>query len=515
MGRTNYVIKNIITGITLQIVTILLGFISRKAFIHYIGLEFLGINGLLSNILSMLSLVDLGIGGAIYYSLYEPLAKKDFNQVNAIMKLYSNLYKYIGIIVGILGITLMPLIKYLIRTDISNNYINIVYIVFITDSVLSYFLAYRSNILSADQKNYILNRVSTIFSIVVTLLQILIVIITKNYILFLVVRLVLGLIKNVIIYYVTNNIYPYLKNKDKVMLKSEIKQEIIKNAKAIFIVNIAVYCVFGTDNILLSLFVGVTSVGLYSNYFLLINTVNGLIGQVFQSVKASFGNFLIEKSMKEAYEVFEILYFVSFWILTFCSASLMVLLNPFIELWLGKELLFPMVAVVILILNFYLRGMTNAIEIVRNAAGLYSPYPFFKFWALIEGIVNLILSTILSVPLKMGMLGIFLGTSISTMITVCVLPWNVYKYVFKMPSKVYYIKYCKYIIFTGIVVTFSYYISIIFALNNRLLDFFIKILCSILVPNIMLLILFGNSREFRYLLNKFKLGSIIRRVLHI
>jgi Membrane protein involved in the export of O-antigen and teichoic acid len=512
MKRTNYAIKNIITGFTLQIITILLGFISRKLFIDYIGLEFLGINGLLSNVVSMLSLVELGIGSAIYYSLYKPLAKNDYNEVHAIMNLYSKLYKYIGIIVGILGIILMPFLKYLIKTNISNIYVNIVYIIFIVDSVLSYFLAYRSNILSADQKSYVLNNVSTTFSVSTTLLQIVIVIFTKNYILFLIVKLILGVIKNLIIYYITNNRYSYLNNKDKPLLKPEIKKEIIKNAKALFIVNIAVYCVFGTDNILLSAFVGITTVGLYSNYFLLINTVNGLVGQIFQGIRASFGNFLVEKTIKEAHEIFEVLYFVNFWISTFCSVSLVVLLNPFIELWLGKEMLFPMMAVVILVFNFYSRGMTNAIEVVRNAAGLYSPYPFFKFWALVEGIVNLILSTIFAVPLKMGMLGIFLGTSISTLITVYVLPWNVYKYVFKMSSKVYYLKYFIYTISTGIIVIFTYYISRIFVFNNNLLSFLAKTICCIVLPNIMLLILFGKSKELGYLINKFNIKEIIKKI---
>ncbi|GKX67458.1 lipopolysaccharide biosynthesis protein [Inconstantimicrobium mannanitabidum] len=507
MKRTDYVVKNIATGVIMQVVIILLGFVSRKIFIQYIGIEYLGINGLLTNILSMLSLVDLGIGSAIYYSLYKPLAERNYNQVKAIMNLYSKLYKFIGILVAVLGLMLLPFLKYIMKTDISSTYVNTVYIVFLMDSVLSYFLAYRSNILSADQKGYILNNISTVFTVITTLAQISIVFFTRNYILFLVVKLVLGVIKNIFIYVITNKKYSYLMDKNKPLLKAKTKREIIKNAKALFIVNISTYFVFGTDNILLSTFVGVAAVGLYSNYLLLINTVNTLIGQIFQGIKASFGNFMVQKNLKEANEIFEILYFINFWISTFCAISLFILLNPFIELWLGKGMLFNIITVAILVFNFYFRGMTNAIEVVRNAAGLYNPYPFFKFWSLTEGVLNLILAMIFSGLFKMGMVGIFLATSVSTCITAYVLPWNVYKYVFKMSSRRYYIKHIVYMFSTLVIASITYFISSLVTTDNHLSLFMVKMVACVFVPNSLIVLFFRSSKEFKYLMNKFNVKN--------
>lgn len=509
--RANNSIKNIVTGIFSQIITIVLGFASRKVFISIMGIELLGVNGLLTNILSMLSLVELGIGSAIYYSLYKPLAQKDYGQVHATMSLYSKLYKYIGVAVAIIGLAIMPFLKGVAKTDITISYVNMIYLIFLADSVISYFLAYRRNILSADQKSYEINKLSTVFSVILTLLQIIIIITTKNYLLFLLVKLVLAFTQNVIIYFKTNNMYPYIKGKSIEKLNPEVKKEIIKNAKALFIVNVSVYCVFGTDNILLSAFAGVSVVGLYSNYYLLINTVNGLIGQIFNGIKASFGNFLVEKSIDDTHNLFNVLYFINFWITTFCAVSLVVLLNPFIEIWLGKEMLFPMVVVCIIVFNFYSRSMTNAIETVRNGAGLYSPYPFFKYWALVEGIVNLVISIVLAGPLKLGILGIFLGTSISTFITVYVLPWNVYKYVFKMSSKGYYIKHFIYTGASALLTLLTYLISEIFVGNNSFINFSIKMICCIVIPNIVIALLFKNSEEFKYLCDRFNLKTVLKK----
>lgn len=501
--RTSNSIKNILTGIFLQIITIFLGFFSRKIFINNLGVELLGINGMLTSILSMLSLVELGFGGAIYYSLYKPLAKQDKNQINAIMNLYSKLYKVIGVVVFVLGLSMMPFLSYFVDTTIPISYVNKVYIIFVIDSVLSYFLAYRRNILSADQKSYIINKLSTVFSVSLSLLQVLAIIYTKNYILYLLIKVVLGFTQNLIIYLMTNKEYPYLKEKSREPLDKEIKDEIIKNAKALLVVNIAVYCVFGTDNLLLSMFGGVTIVAIYSNYNMIINAINSLIAQLFSGIKASFGNFLIEKSLEEAHDIFNVLYFINFWISTFCAVSLVTLLNPFIEVWLGKEMLFPITAVFIIVFNFYSRSMTQAIELVRNSAGLYSPYPFFKYWALVEGVLNLVVSILLAKYMNLGMFGVFIGTSISTAISVFVLPWNVYKYVFKMKSNQYYIRYFKYILCSAFFTFITYNIANSILVNNIYILFILKCIICLLIPNLFILLFFGKSKEFIYLSNRF------------
>ena len=513
--RTLNTIKNILTGLLLQIITLLLGFISRSVFIKEIGIDMLGLNGLLTNILSMLGIVELGVGTAIYYSLYKPLSEKNYNQIRAIMNLYSKMYRIMGISVAILGMSMIPLLNGIIEIEATNQYVITVYLIFLLDSVMTYFLSYRRNILSADQKNYVVNKVSSISFVIMSLLQIIVMKVTKNYVLYILVKVIIGIVQNIYIYILTSKKYSYLKLKSTIELDSTIKKDIIKNTKALFLVQIAGYCVFGTDNILLSVFCGITIVGIYSNYTLIINTINGLVMQIFNGIKASFGNFLVEKSMEEAHSIFNILYFINFWITTFCSISLVTLLNPFIEIWIGKEIILSMWSVSIIVFNFYLRGMTQSIDLVRNSAGLYSPYPFFKYWALIEGILNLVVSLILAGPMGMGMYGIFLGTSISTFLNVFVLPWNVYKYVFNMPCKQYYIKYLRYILTSGMLAFITYNVAANLEVKSIFITFIIKCIVCLILPNILILLFFKNTDEFKYLLNKFRIKESFYKKLKI
>lgn len=503
--RTESSIKNIKTGILLQIVTVVFGFIARKVFVSYMGIELLGINGLLSNVISMLSLVELGVGTAIFYSLYKPLAEKDYNQVHAIMNLYEKLYRYIAIAVLTLGVLITPFLKYFVNTNISMSYVKLIYFIFVIDSALSYILTYRRNILLADQKMHIFNRLSVLYSIGCSIAQIGIIIITKNYILYLVIKIVLVLIQNLQIYRITNKRYPYLNETLKEPLKKEIKNDIIKNTKALLVINIAAYFVFGTDNILLSYFLGVSIVGIYSNYSIIVSTIEGLILRIFQGIQASFGNFLLEESLDKAYEIFNVLYFVNFWISTFCSVSLIVLLNPFIEIVFGEDMLFSIVTIFFIVYNFYIKSMTSSVEVVKNGAGLYSPYPFAKYWSIVEGILNLVASIILVKYFKLGALGVFAGTTISRLVTLIIDPFNVHRYIFKTSIKNYFFKYIEYtsifFVITGLVI----FITKVIAFNNLFVEFIFKGICCIIIPNTIILLLFFRSKEFKYLIGKFNI----------
>lgn len=501
---------NILTGIGSQVVLIIFGLISRKIFINILGLEILGINGLLSNIISMLSLAELGIGAAIYYSLYKPLANEDYTQVRAIMDLYAKLYKYIALAVACIGIAIIPFLNLIVKDNINNSYLIGVYLCFLADAVLSYVLAYKKNIISADQKSYIINAIQTCFSIAVSIAQIIILITTHSFILFLLVKIILGVSTNVVFHFIANKMYPYLKNKDKVELNPVIKVEIIKNAKALFISNVAVYCVIGTDNILISIFVNITAVGLYSNYVLIINIIKGLETQIFVGVMSSYGNLLIKESLESSHNVFTIIHFLNFWIASFCSVCLFILLNPFINLWLGGKELLPLFTVAMMIMNFYFQSSKMAIETVRNASGLYSPYPFFKYWSLVEGIVNLILCLVFAGLLEMGMVGILLATTVSTQITLLVLPWNVYKYVFKKSSKPYFKKNFIYLIYMILITTLTLWISSI-TITNGLTGLLIKVIICLALPNLIIIALFYKTREFQYIWNIKKI--IIRKLL--
>lgn len=434
--RVNNSLKNIVSGIILQFVAIGLNIISRKIFLDFMGVEILGVHGVLTNIISMLGLVEMGIGIAISYSLYKPLSENDQDQVKTIIRLYAKFYKYVALTVLVIGLLILPFMGSVIESSYSSSYIRLIFLILLVDTMMSYFLAYRRTLLIADQKASILNKLTILYSIVLTFSQVSIVYLTQNFILFISIKLVFGVGLNLIIYYITNKNYPYLRGASKKPLDPEVKKNIIQNIKALLLANISVYFIFGTDNLLLSIFTNVTTVGLYSNYTMILNAVKGFLSQVFVGTTASFGNLLAsDTTLDDADRIFKIMFFINFWLSTFCSSALLLLINPFIHLWIGSSMLLPGVIVVILVYNFYSDSMRSAVELVKSAAGLYSPYPFFKYWIVVEALVNLCLAIILAGGLNMGMTGIFLATSLSTLLPTYVIPWNVYKYVFKKVPK--------------------------------------------------------------------------------
>ncbi|MCB2296784.1 lipopolysaccharide biosynthesis protein [Clostridium tagluense] len=503
---------NIATGIGSQIILLILGLFSRKIFVNILGLELLGINGLLSNIISMLSLAELGIGGAIYYSLYKPLANDDYSQVRAIMQLYGRLYKYIALAVACIGVGLTPFLHMIIKANVTNYYLISVYMCFLIDAVLSYVLSYKKNIISANQKSYVINTIQTGFSIALSVAQIIIIITTHNFILYLVVKILFGFSSNLVFHIIANKMYPYLKDKSKVKLNNQAKAELVKNAKALFIVMISSYCIAGTDNILIAIFVNITAVGIYSNYILIIGIIKGLVGQIFNGIRASFGNYLLKESLDKAHNMFNILYFLNFWIMSFCCVCLIVLLNPFISIWLGKDSLFPFYLIIIMVANFYMRSTISAIEIVRDGAGMYSPYPFFKYWTLMEGILNLILGVTLAGPFKMGIMGILLATSITMQVGLFILPLSVYKYIFKRSSKTYFKKNFIYLICTVLVTGITLFCCSFVATRSGMLELLEKGIICLVVPNVIIKVLFNKTTEFQYIQDMIK-GFMGKRLL--
>ncbi len=490
--------RNIYSGILLQVLNILLNIITRRFFVITFGIEILGLNGVMINIISMLSLTELGIGIAISQSLYEPLALKNDKQVACIMRLYAKFYHAIGFIILLIGICMLPVLKNIIDINRSEQYVYSVYGLFLLDSVLSYFFSYRQNILVANQEKYILNILFICSYIGQNIMQILAMIFCGEYLIYLLIKLFCNLFQNMIVYIMTNVKYPYLQKKTE-KLDKKYKKNIINNAKALVLANISTYIIFGTDNIILSLISGTVIVGLYSNYSMIITAVKNLISQIFQGITASYGNYLISHCLDDAYILFKNIYFVNFWIATFCSTALMGLISSFISLWIGEEYILSCFIVGVLIWNFYSDMMRSSVELVRNAYGLYSPYPFFKYWIFIEAIINIIFSLLLGYWI--GIIGVFIGTAISAFISCYVMPWNLYKYVFKRSSKQFYKDYMKYQAKSVFIVLIVYYLCNIINIQNIYFEFILKILVVIIVPNFMLFIFSRNSNEFQFLKN--------------
>lgn len=490
--RTKNSIKNIIFGMVGQAISILLSFVSRTVFIYILGTNYLGVNGLFSNILSMLSLAELGVGSAIIYNMYKPLANKDEGKLKSLMQLYSRAYRIIGTIVAIIGISIVPFLDFIIKDKPNISNLTLIYLLFLLNSVTSYFFIYKSSIIIADQKNYIITIKQQVFNLIQVTLQIIVLLLTKSYILYLIIQIICNFMLNLSISKKADEIYPFLKEKNIEGLDKKSQKDILKHVTAMMSHKVGGVVVNGTDNILISSFVGVYWVGIYSNYILITGMINRFLSQIFSAITASVGNLNAKESKEKAYEVYEKLLFLNFWIYGFCSICLGVLVNPFITFWLGKQFLMTNTAVLVITINFYLMGMRQTTITFNSTLGLFWN-DRFKPW--IEAAINIIISIILLN--KFGIIGVFLGTLISTVTTsVWVDPYILYKYGFNKSIALYFIRYIKYILVTAIggIIT---QLCVIMINYNGFIGLLIKGIICLIIPNIIFCIFFFYDKQFK------------------
>ncbi|MEG2896509.1 MAG: oligosaccharide flippase family protein, partial [Niameybacter sp.] len=313
--------------------------------------------------------------------------------------------------------------------------------------------AYKWALINADQKGYVLARNNMIFQIITTVVKIIILKYTKSYVLFLTMELGVFILQNVANTYVVNRRYPYVRNKQTYKIDKETKDNINKNVRAMFLHNIGGYLVYSTDNILISAFVGVSTVGLYSNYTMIINQLAALLGPIIGGIGAGVGNLIATEDNDKVYGVFKTTFLISFWVYSFAGIFLFNLLEPFINWWIGEGYLLDKLTFFVVLINFYLNGMRSVIGTFKSKAGLFVQD---KYAALVEGLINLVLSLILVKYL--GLVGVFIGTTISTL---AVPFWNqariVYKELFKKPVRKFFYKYIVYtlvMLVSGFITTF-------------------------------------------------------------
>jgi len=499
-SRTENSIINSAMSIVTQVLTVVLNFAVKTVFIKMLNDEYLGVNGLFTNIITMLSLADLGIGIAIPYSLYKPLAKKDEHKINVLMNFYKKVYTIIGIAVLLIGLSLTPFLGLIIK-DIPKNvpHLSLIYILFVIHSASSYFFVYKKFLIDSDQKGYITSRIIFTFSTLLSIIQIILLVTTKNYILFLLSSIILVIIQNIYISSKANKLYPFIKNKTDEKLEKEDMEGIKKNVSSLFIYKVGTVIMNGTDNIIISKFIGLIIVGFYSNYVLIINSITTVLNQIFNAITSSIGNLVVTTNKKRSKEVYDNLNFANFWFYALFGVCIIVLINPFINIWIGKKYVMGFSIVFLLVLNFYVLGMQSVTNSFRNAYGLFW---IAKYRPIIMVIINIVISVVL--VQFIGIEGVLIGTLVSRLVTTAWLdPYIVHKYGFEISPKSYYIDYLKYlVIFIAISIILNYFVSMI-TINN----IFILILIAILVVisvNVILVLLFFKTSEFNYFYDKIK-----------
>ena len=488
-------LRNASFNIISTIIVSLLGFFVRTVFIKTLSDEYLGINGLFTNILTLFSLAELGIGSAIIYKLYRPVAFKDIEKINSLIEFYKKAYQVIAILVAVMGLLILPFLNYIIKSPprIIED-IRLIYLLYLANSVFTYLFVYKKSLLVADQKEYIAEIINIIKTIILSVIQIIVLLVYKSFLFYLAVQIIATLLHNIAISLLCDKKYTFLKDKPIGLEKDE-KRSIFKDVRALILYKISTLVINSTDNIILASFVGISTVGLYSNYYMITRAVYGLTKSPLRALSASIGNLNATEDRDKQYLIYNSTNFITSWIYGIVFICLNVLIQPFIMLWVGEKYLLDRYVVMVLLLNFYFMGVSGAYDVFRNTFGLFVQG---QFRPAISALINIILSLIL--VQYYGALGVFLGTLIAYLsFSIWYDPYVVHKHAFKKSVIPFYKKtvfYLLTILTVNIVVSFC--VSLI-RLPNSLLDFLIKAIITVIIANAGFLLVYRKTEEFRYI----------------
>lgn len=487
--------RNIMTSLMQNILNLLLTFVSRIIFVRILDASYLGINGLFANVLNILSMADLGIGTAMMYSLYKPIADEDKIKIGALIAFFKKLYLIIAMSILVMGLAVLPFLNYIIRLEAPVPYLEWYYIIALLNVVVSYLFVYRTTLLAADQKSYILNRYIMIFKVITFVVQIVVLVLFNNYFLYLISALGINFISNFCQNQITLKNYPFLREKPCRLEDTE-KRRIGRDVKATFLYRLCGTVQNNTDSILISVMVGTVFVGYYSNYLMIISAVISIITLIFTSLKASIGNIIAsnDKGQEEKLFLFNVLEMVNFWMIGFCSVCFICLFSDFITIFFGVEYVLHISVVVMATLNFYTNNIRQTIWVFRETTGLFYET---RYVTAVTAVLNLGLSLLLG--LLFGMEGIIAATVIARMLYAWWKePLVLFGRFFERSAKTYYRIYIKRVCLCIVVCFVTYSLCNLFFVENIYLHFITNILVCCIVPNAIFLICFYKTPEFHY-----------------
>lgn len=501
-GRIEKSATNMVSGMLYRILTMLTAFVVRTVFIKCLNNAYLSVNGLYSSILSMLSLAELGFSTAMVYSMYKPLAEKDYRKLSQIMRLYKRAYFIIGSVILLAGLALVPFLDLIIKNKPDIDNLTFYYLLFLLNSVISYwFFAYRSSILQADQKSSVISNYSSVFNLVKTVLQIIVLLAFKNFTVYLLTQMLCTVLLNIAIAIRVKKDYPIFNN-SREELPTEEKKKIFKDVKALMMQKISFKVLNTSDSIIISAFVGIGWVGLLSNYIMVEEAVVAVLSQITSAITASMGNFFAKESKESGYTLFKRIQFMNLWLYGFSSIAFIVLLNPFVELWLGRigsEYVLSQFIVVALVLRFFVEGYMNLMSAFRSTLGLFTQGQYFP---LIAVALNIIFSIGLSFPF--GVAGVILATPLARCcINVWYMPLVIHRDGFKKTVKPFYKNFAIQIAFITVLAILMYTFSrmIVFKNGITMVSFVIMVIIIVIVPNLIIALFFHKTDEFKYFKN--------------
>ena len=443
-SRTENITRNVSVTFITQVISLFFAFLNRTIFIRLLGVNYLGLDGLFASILTVFSLAELGIGNALIFSLYKPIARGDRQKATQLVTLYNKAYRIIIVSILCVGALLIPFLNRIVNADLSDLGINlyVIYILFLLNTVSSYFLAYRSAILAVNQRQSTISVVQTSTKITVSVLECILLLVFHSYYIYLLVRVVGNYVSALIIAHRAHKEYPELCVKNPEPLQKNEITRIAKDVYALSIRRVGSVVQTSIGNIIINAFISLAMVGVYSNYVLIITSVQGITTLMMTAMTASIGNFIATQKMNEVEGAFRLYTYLTYLLYGFCSICLIVLLNKFVLLLWGEDYLLSKAAVYLLVFNFFLYGFQSSINVFRDAAGLFVQG---RYRPLFSAAATIIFS-ILFVKV-LGIEGVILGTILSRLlVSAWYDPYIIYKKLFVGHVSDYFVRLFLYII---------------------------------------------------------------------
>lgn len=497
MGRVRQAGKNIFFGYISNFIILVMGFMQRTVFILVLDRTLLGVNSLYTDILSMLSLAELGIGSALNYSLYKPVAVGDQEKIKSYMRLYRRAYLAIAGVIAAIGLLLTPFLPYLIKDSggISVKDLTIYYLIFLFNTVSTYFVAYKYSLSNAQQRNYIQTNIATLTKIATVFAQIVVLFLTGNFLFYLLTQAVVELVQKIFVGIYFNRLYPYLRDKEVKKLEKAETDLVITKTKALMFHKIGDVARLSTDSIIITYFMNVDWVGIVGNYTMIITYAANFISVIFNSVISGFGNLVATESRDKQFAMFKVYRFFACWLYGFAAVGFWLLLTPLVTgIWLNESWELGQAVLTLILIDLYFKGGRVVLVNFKIAAGVFEQD---KYLSLLQGIVNLVLSVI-GIQ-YIGLAGVYLGTVVSGVMANLVQPVIVYRDCFGRSAWSYFKDAAKYIgVIVGVVLVMIPVRSILLA-QVDLVRFVGMMLVVAGVYNTTFFLFFRKTEEFGYL----------------
>lgn len=505
---------NFASGFLGRVLTIFLNFIVRTIFIYCLNEAYLSVNGLYSNILTVLSLAELGFGSAMVYRMYAPMATKDYQKTAALLYFYRRIYAIIGAVIFGLGLCIIPFMDYIIKDKPDVPGLTLYYILFLVNTTASYwFASYKASVFSADQKDYIKTNTQNVTAIFQATVQIILLLVFRRYLLYLLVQIGCNIFLNLYVAHLADKRYPEIQKHRDARLSTDERCQIKKDVEALVLSRFGHVALNGTDNIIISAVVGVLWVGRLSNYALICDSVTSVLCQITAAITGSLGNFFATEDKPAGYELFKKIEFLNFWLYGFSFIALVVLLDPFVRLWAGEKFVLGLPIAFAIALNFFVAGYMNTLWVFRSTLGLFKQG---KFRPIIVALLNIVLSILLG---KLwGVFGVLFATFLSrAAVSLWYDPIILHKYGFGVSAKPFFFAYLKRVLLlTAVVVAMLMIRKLILLDSVTIIGFIVMVLLTAVIPNAVFWIVYRKKEEYRYFKDilKNRIISPIRRKLH-